>query len=174
MDNLILDWTCPSGTRWGTWKMNGRSLELQADGANGWLAASPAGLWSIRRVGFNRPRTVVRPTGMLAELARVESGWDGHDRLEIVSGPTWDLDSTHPGRVILRDQEGNALVTVSAPACWDATGARVEVRADFVDDRFVTLAILLASFTFLSRHEEPGQTVVRGLIKGRAVRSWFS
>jgi hypothetical protein len=175
MENLILDWTPPAGTRWGTWQMKSLGLELRVDAQSGWLARSALGMWSIRRVGFHHPRTVVRPTGHLAELARVESGWDGHDRLEIVSGPTWDLDSTHPGQVILRDESGASLVRVSEPSGWgDTSGAHVVANPGLVQDRFGTLALLLSGYTFLERISDPTQTVVRGLLAARSVRGRFA
>jgi hypothetical protein len=142
---------------------------------------------ALRRVGFVRPRTVLRPEGGLADVASLESDWDGEGRILFPDGRTYRLarESASGGDYCVRDEAGRVVLRLHREGAVDAAGATVAVEPamlavrDAPDaarevERCVALAVLGWNEA-LSDLEDPSRpvTVYNGADRRRSPRLAF-
>ena len=141
-------------------------------GAPGWVAHAGDEVWTLQKVGFHRPRVVIRPLDQLAEVAHLEPDWRGLHHLRFVSGPTWELDPTHSGGVAARDAQGAFAMSVSW-AGLDDSRARVVASKAALDGRFGALCLAAAGLLLLDRSGPRARRIAVGVPLGATVRTRF-
>lgn len=166
----LLEWA-PSAV--GGWVLRGERgpVARLVPGERSWLVEAGAEAWTVQRVGFHRPRVVVRPLGGLAEVAHVQADWRGLHALRFVSGPTWEIDPTHTGGTVLRDATGRARARVS----WhrlDAVAPGVQTDTGMLADRFGPLGLALAGWVTITGFGDRTGKVAIGVRIGETARAW--
>jgi hypothetical protein len=167
---LALEWAADGDTGWALLQ-DGRAVARLAQGARGWVAETASGAWSLHRVGFHRPRLVVRPVESLAEVAYAQADWRGLVGLHFVSGPTWEIDPTHSGGTVVRDGTGAVVHRLAWNGRFDAPGLRVTSEPHAGDPRFAPLAGLVAGHLALERIGDPRQRLAYGVPLGATART---
>ena len=157
----------------GGWTLHGASgVEGRLSRADrAWVAEAGGEAWTLQRVGFNRPRIVVRPAGQLAEIAHAQADWRGLQALHFVSGPTWEIDPTHSGGTVVRDEARAVVLRVTWNGRFDQPGARVQADAARWPGRFGVLAGVVAGFGVLEGIEDPNRRLAFGVPIGATVRT---
>ncbi|MFN7144831.1 MAG: hypothetical protein ACK4YP_13730 [Myxococcota bacterium] len=168
--SALLEWA-PSAI--GGWDLHGDHgpLARLVPGERSWLAEAGTGAWTVQRVGFHRPRVVVRPLGGLAEVAHLQADWRGLHALRFVAGPTWEIDPTHSGGTVLRDGAGRPRACLS----WhrlDAAAPRVQTDTGLVADRFGPLALALVGWLTITGFGDRTGKVAIGVQIGETAREW--
>lgn len=170
---LSLEWMADGDTGWAL-QQDGHAVARLACGPRGWVAETAKEAWSLHRVGFHRPRLVVRPVGSLAEVAYAQADWRGLFALHFVSGPTWEIDPTHSGGTVVRDAAGAIVYRLAWNGRFDAPGLRVAYEPDVGDPRFAPLAGLVAGHLVLDGLGDPRQRLAYGVPLGATVRTRWS
>ena len=169
---VSMDWTViPTG--WELHGPDGRTARL-SQAERGWRAEAGGVRWTLHRVGFHRPRMVLRPEGALAEEASLVEGWGGVHAVHFVSGPSWELDMTHRAGAVLRDAEGRELARLTWDGRFDAPGARVQTEAALFRDRRGQAGLLLTGFAYLDALTDPARHIALGVPFGHTARARFS
>ncbi len=162
---------------WGVgWELfgEGRVHGRLTPGERAWVAELREQAWTIQRVGFHRPRVVVRPVGVLAEVAHLEADWRGLHGLHFASGPSWEIDPTHSGGTVVRDEAGREIVRLAWNGRFEASGARVHADGALVDGRFGAVTLAVAGYLFLSSLGDPRRRLAVGVPIGSTARTKFS
>jgi hypothetical protein len=166
-DNPVrLEWC--RGQGWELWGETGLRMTLTPR-ERGWFAQAGDAAWTLQRVGFHRPRVVIRPVGQLAEVAHLQSDWRGLYALHIASGPTWELDPTHSGGISVRDDRGANLLSVSW-AGLDSTRAKVSGTTNVIDGRFGDLCLAASGHLLLEHAQDPTRRLAVGVPFGTSAR----
>lgn len=168
-DTAHLEWTADDA---GGWTLRSAfAVEAQlCPGPKSWIAVVGPRAWTLARVGFHRPRVVVRPVGSLAEVAHAQADWRGLYAVRFVSGPTWEIDPSHSGGTVVRAERGAEIARLAWNGRFDAPGARVTLDAA-ADTRFAPLANLLAGYLFLDGLQDPTRRVSFGVPLGLNART---
>jgi len=168
----ILDW---SPTPEGGWALRDGPTVVAtlAPGERAWLATAPEHAFTLQRVGFHRPRVVVRPLGALAEIAHVQHDWRGVGTLCLASGPCFEIDRGAAGGLTVRDSAGQAVVRLSWSARGDAPSARVHLASPEATGRFGTIILVVAAFLLVDDLGDPSRPRTFGAF-GPPVRSRFA
>lgn len=140
-------------------------------GPRAWTAEAGAEAWTLQRVGFHRPRVVARAVGAPTDVAHALSDWRGIHALHFASGPTWEIDPSHSGGTVVRDEGGRTVMRL----VWNGRrGVRVQADAALWPGRFGALAGVVAGFLVLDGLAAPGGRLAYGVPIGHTARSRFS
>ena len=167
-----LDWSLTADAGWllrdGT-----TPVATLTPGDRAWLATTADHAFTIQRVGFHRPRIVVRPLGALAEVAHVQHDWRGVGTLCLASGPCFEIDRGAAAGLTVRDGAGLAVVRLAWNVRGDAPSARVQLASAEATGRFGVLILLVAGYLLVDELGDPSRPRTFGA-SGPTVRSRFA
>ncbi len=166
-----LEWVLESSGAWDL--QDGVSVWARlAPAERGWDAAAGNESWTLQRVGFHRPRIVVRPTGELAEVAHVLHDWHGHRTLCIESGPCYDFERSPMGLVV-RGSDGTRVARLEWTGRHDAAAARVYLDSPEATGTSGLLILVVAGSVFIDDLFDPSLPRTVGEVPGPSVRARF-
>jgi hypothetical protein len=159
---VSLEWT-PTGP--GAWELVGvgaRHARLERSERT-WTAEGPRGVWALQKVGFYRPRVVVRPKGQLAEVAHVQPDWRGIGTIRFADGVPFEAERTPSGSgLTIRDGARHTVAKLTWVDGLDAPAAHATVAGSLVADGKALLLLLLGWHTHLEELGDPGWPVTLG------------
>lgn len=167
-----LEWVLGASGSWTLEDAGGIQARL-SPGERAWIASGAGRSWSVQRVGFHRPRIVVRPMGQLAEVAHLEHDWHGHRTLCIASGPCYDFERT-PAGLIVRATDGTRVARLDWSARHDTSAASVHLESSEATGRFGLLILIVAGSVLVDDLIDPSLPRSIGVLSGSTVRSRFA
>ncbi|MFZ5478416.1 MAG: hypothetical protein ACOZNI_16730 [Myxococcota bacterium] len=101
--------------------------------------------YDIVRVGFVRPRVVVRPKGSLSDVAALVDPATGHGAIEFADGARYGFDWVSPagGECAVRDPTGRPVLTMRREVGPERAGAAIRVDRS-LDRRTATVLAMLS------------------------------
>lgn len=125
-------------------------------GPRGAAVTCAAGHVTLSRVGFVRPRVLLRKDGV--QLASFTQDFSGHGRVDLADGTCLDFDriSLAGGEAVLLDAARRWVVHVARDPEGDARGATLTVDRAVEVHRAVLLAVI-AWHALLADLEDPGR-----------------
>ena len=139
------------------WEQTGKlSSRLTADGdvvatlawAKSWgslaTAETAAGEWTLKRLGFLRPRVTLREAGSESDYAVLSMNWAGDGRVAFSDLETFQLARSgfwNPEWVML-DSSGGAILSLKPDSGWRKKTADVRILSPSISDKSELLAIL--------------------------------
>ncbi|MDP2309383.1 MAG: hypothetical protein Q8P18_25405 [Pseudomonadota bacterium] len=142
-------------------------------GHRAWTASTGAESWTVQRVGFHRPRIVVRPAGALAEIAHLQHDWRGHGTLCTSSGPCFEFEPNAAGLAVRAD-DGVWVARLEWSGRHDAASARAHLHPREPLGRFGLLILLVAGYVLIHDLGDPSRPRSIGAPPGPTVRSRFA
>jgi hypothetical protein len=167
-----LEWVLDAS---GGWELqDGVSVWAQiSPGERGWVATAGNDAFILQRVGFHRPRIVVRPMGELAEIAHLQHDWHGHRTLCVASGPCYDFERSTTG-LIVRATDGTRVARLDWSGRPDSAAARVHLDSPEATGRFGLLILMVAGSVLIDDLFNPSMPRSIGALAGPTVRGRFA
>jgi len=124
------------------WTQSGKVSTLTSNGevyaqvtwvrSSGSLATAESGdgRWTLKRVGFLRPRVTVRIEGSQSDLAMVAMEWSGGGNIVFSDGPAFSFRSVGFWRpeLVITDSAGNRVLTITPSAVHMTREATLELK----------------------------------------------
>jgi hypothetical protein len=146
------------------WEQSGRlASQLVADGnivatltwAKSWgslaTGESADGTWTLKRLGFLRPRVTVREPGSESDLAVLSINWMGEGAVAFSYGETFHFKRSgfwHP-EWSMSDSSGGRLFSLKPDAGWRKWKADVEIEGGNVLSKRTTLLVILGWYVII-------------------------
>lgn len=117
---------------------------LERTGAATSTAEAGGRRFTVARVGFVRPRIVVRPEGSMEEVASLEGDGVEGQRVRLADGRTGTLErvSWHSGECVVHDDAGARLLHVQREFVGGLCNAAIVVEAGVSPETALALALV--------------------------------
>lgn len=169
---VSLEWVQATG---GAWELLDDTLVRArlAPRDRAWIGTAGNEAWTVLRVGFHRPRLVVRPMGALAEIAHLQHDWHGHGVLCTASGACYEVDRSPAAGLVIRTPDRRPVVR----AAWngrDCAAARVHVDGMEMSGPHGTVLLLIAGSLLIDERRDASRPLSIGAPLGPTVRARFA
>jgi hypothetical protein len=125
-----------------TWAKNWGSLAT---------AESAAGEWTLKRLGFLRPRITLRKTGSKSDYAVLSMNWGGGGHVAFSDGGIFELTRSgfwNPAWVVL-DSSGGSFLSLKPDSGWRKKRADVKILSASIPEGKSELLAILAWYVVL-------------------------